>query len=72
MKFNMDAARMYLRWLVGLVLGGIVSTGKAPWLISAHEWSLIANTIWASALPVLVAWANKNHPLTLTVPDKTE
>lgn len=70
MKLSADAIRMYGRWLTGLVLGGIVSTGKAPWFITAHEWSLIANTIWASIVPVIVAWANKNHPLELVVPKK--
>lgn len=68
MKFNVEVVRLYGKWLGGLILGGVVSTGKSPWQITSHEWSLIANTVWASAAIVLGAWLNPKHPLTMTVP----
>lgn len=67
MKFNNKVLSMWAKWALGLVFGGIVSTGKSPWNITSHEWALIANTIWASATIVVGAWLNPKHPLTMTV-----
>lgn len=67
MKFNNDVLKMWGKWFLGLLLGAIVSTGKTPFQLTAHEWAGIANTIWASAAIVIGAWLNPKHPLTMTV-----
>lgn len=70
MKFNKAVLTMWAKWLLGGLLGAIAATGKNPLTLTSTDWSHIANVIWASALPVLTAWLNPKHPLTMTVPNQ--
>jgi hypothetical protein len=66
---NMNKAMIesYLRNLLGSVLGAITivmgSTGIAsPLEFGGAEWLLVANALWASAVPTLLRWVNKKDP----------
>lgn len=57
----------YLRNLLGQVIGAVsivmVSTGVgSPFEFGLGEWLLVANAIWASAVPTLIRWANTKDP----------
>lgn len=68
MTKNMEAMlESYARNLVGQILGAvsIVMSAKgmaSPLEFSTGEWLLVANTLWASAVPTLIRWANKKDP----------
>lgn len=72
MKINNAALVMYVKFLASLLLGAVAATGKSPFSLTSTDWTHIANVIWASAIPVLTAWLNPKHPLTLTVPKDTD
>jgi type IV secretory pathway TrbD component len=66
---NMNKAMIesYLRNLLGSAIGAVSivmgSTGIAsPLDFGTGEWMLVANAIWASAIPTLLRWANKKDP----------
>jgi hypothetical protein len=57
----------YLRNLLGSLLGAItiVSTSSgiaSPVDYGIGEWLLVANALWASAVPTLLRWVNKKDP----------
>lgn len=57
----------YLRNLLGSLLGAItiVSTSSgiaSPVDYGLGEWLLVANALWASAVPTLIRWVNKKDP----------
>jgi type IV secretory pathway TrbD component len=57
----------YLRNLLGSLLGAITivatSSGIAsPVDFGLGEWLLVANALWASAVPTLIRWVNKKDP----------
>lgn len=68
MSKNMEAMlESYARNLVGQILGAvsIVMSAKGlatPLEFSTGEWLLVANTLWASAVPTVIRWANKKDP----------
>lgn len=64
---NKAMIESYLRNLLGSVLGAVTivmgSTGIAsPLEFGAGEWLLVANALWASAVPTLLRWVNKKDP----------
>lgn len=64
---NKAMVESYLRNLLGALLGAITivmgSTGIAsPLEFGAAEWLLVANALWASAVPTLLRWVNKKDP----------
>ncbi len=64
---NKAMIESYLRNLVGALLGAITivmgSTGIAsPLDFGSTEWLLVANALWASAVPTLLRWVNKKDP----------
>lgn len=64
---NKQMIESYLRNLLGSVLGAVTivmgSTGIAsPIDFGVTEWALVANALWASAVPTLLRWVNKKDP----------
>lgn len=68
MSKNMEAMlESYARNLLGQILAAvsIVMSAKGlatPLEFSTGEWLLVANTLWASAVPTVIRWANKKDP----------
>lgn len=67
MKFNNKVAEMWAKWFVGNLLTAIVILGKSPLEFSSADWKHAANTIWLALVPVILAWVNPKHDLTMTV-----
>ena len=64
---NKAMIESYLRNLLGSLLGAVTivmgSTGIAsPLEFGGAEWLLVANALWASAVPTLLRWVNKKDP----------
>jgi hypothetical protein len=64
---NKAMIESYLRNLLGAVLGAVTivmgSTGIAsPLDFGTAEWLLVANSLWASAVPTLLRYVNKSDP----------
>jgi hypothetical protein len=57
----------YARNLIGQVMGAIsivmaTSNISSPLDFGNGEWLLVANSIWASLVPVALRWVNKKDP----------
>ena len=57
----------YLRNLLGSFLGAVTIVGASSGISSPidfglGEWLLVANALWASAVPTLLRWVNKKDP----------
>ena len=57
----------YLRNLLGSLLGAITIVASSSGIASPidfglGEWLLVANALWASAVPTLIRWVNKKDP----------
>jgi len=57
----------YARNLLGQVVAGVVvvssTTGiGSPLDFGQSEWLLVANSLWASLIPVVLRWVNKKDP----------
>jgi translation elongation factor EF-Tu-like GTPase len=56
----------YLRNLAGQVIGAVMivaeTSGVGPIDFSTGEWLLVANAIWASAIPTVLRYINKSDP----------
>lgn len=64
MKSAIDS---YARNLLGQVFGAVtivMSTSglSSPLEFGSGEWLLVANALWASAVPTLIRWFNKKDP----------
>jgi len=66
MKFNTKVLDMWAKWFVGNALTAVVVIGKSPLDFSAGDWKHAANTLWLAIVPVIIAWANPKHELTMT------
>jgi hypothetical protein len=66
MKVNKALIESYVRNLFGQVLGAIVIVASVTKIdfasFGSHEWLLVANTLWASFVPVAIRYANKKDP----------
>lgn len=67
MKFNNKVVTMWAKWFVSNAITAIVIIGKSPLDFNSNDWKHTLNTVWLSIVPVLVAWANPKHELTMTV-----
>lgn len=68
MKFNNKALEMWSKWFVGNAITALVIIGKSPLDFTGSDWKHAANTIWLAVLPVVLAWVNPKHDLTMTTP----
>lgn len=64
---NKAVIESYLRNLLGSFLGAVTIVGASSGIASPidfglGEWLLVANALWASAVPTLLRWVNKNDP----------
>ena len=64
---NKAALESYLRNLLGQAIGAIVIVGQTSGIVSpvefgVAEWLLVANALWASAIPTILRWVNKKDP----------
>lgn len=66
MKFNSKVLEMWGKYLAYSAITAIATIGKSPFDFSAHDWKMTANGIWLAIVPVVIAWANPKHDLTLT------
>ena len=66
MKINQAMIESYVRNLIGQVISAAtVVTAATNVSISnfgTHEWLLVANSLWASLVPVALRYVNKNDP----------
>jgi hypothetical protein len=66
MKLNNKALEMWAKWFVSNALTAVVIIGKSPLDFSAGDWKHAANALWLAIVPVVIAWANPKHELTMT------
>lgn len=64
---NKAMLESYARNLLGQIIGGIVvvssTTGiGSPLDFGQGEWLLVANSLWASLIPVALRYVNKKDP----------
>lgn len=64
---NKAALESYLRNLAGQVIGAIMIVAQTSGLASpldfgTSEWLLVANAIWASAIPTVIRFLNQKDP----------
>jgi len=57
----------YARNLLGQIVAGVVVVSSAtgigsPLDFGQSEWLLVANSLWASAIPTVLRWVNKKDP----------
>jgi hypothetical protein len=66
MKINQAMIESYVRNLVGQIIGAATivasTTHVAIPSFGGHEWLLVANSLWASLVPVALRYANKKDP----------
>jgi len=66
MKINQAMIESYVRNLVGQIIGAttIVAATTNLTILSfgGHEWLLVANSLWASLVPVALRYFNKKDP----------
>lgn len=67
MKFNNKVVEIWAKWFVANLLTAVVILGKSPLDFTVTDWKHAANTIWLALVPVIMAWANPKHSLTMTV-----
>jgi len=66
MKFNNKVLEMWAKWFVSNALTAVVIIGKSPLEFTGSDWKHAANTVWLAIVPVIIAWANPKHDLTMT------
>jgi hypothetical protein len=66
MKFNNKVLEMWAKWFVSNALTAVVIIGKSPLDFTGSDWKHAANALWLAIVPVVIAWANPNHKLTMT------
>lgn len=66
MKFNKKVLEMWAKWVVGNLFTAIVIIGKSPLDFTTADWKHAANALWLAVVPVVIAWANPKHELTMT------
>jgi len=58
-----DIALSYLRSLLATTLTAIFAIGKLPTNFDAGDWTIVANTVWISFIPVIIRVLNPKDTL---------
>ena len=66
MKINSKIFETWGKYLVFSLISAIGIIGKSPLDFSGSDWKHAANALWLSIVPVVIAWANPKHNLTMT------
>jgi hypothetical protein len=53
----------YLRSLLATTVTAVFAIGKLPFLFDSQDWLIVANTVWISAIPVLIRIINPKDTL---------
>jgi len=53
----------YLRSLLATTLTAVFAIGKLPFMFTDSDWAIVANTVWISAIPVLIRLINPKDTL---------
>jgi hypothetical protein len=53
----------YLRSLLATTVTAVFAIGKLPFLFDSQDWLVVANTVWISAIPVLIRIINPKDTL---------
>jgi len=64
---NKAMLESYVRNLLGQIVAGVVVVSSAtgvssPLDFGQSEWLLVANSLWASAIPTVLRYVNKKDP----------
>lgn len=66
MKINQAMIQSYARNLLGQAVAAITIVSSTSSLsmfnFGKHEWILVANTLWAALVPVVLRYVNKKDP----------
>jgi hypothetical protein len=66
MKINQAMIQSYARNLLGQAIAAITivssTSNTSMFNFGKHEWSLVANTLWAALVPVVLRYVNKKDP----------
>lgn len=66
MKINQAMIESYARNLLGQVIGAATIVAATTHVsissFGGHEWLLVANSLWASLVPVALRYVNKKDP----------
>jgi hypothetical protein len=58
-----DIALSYLRSLLATTLTAIFAIGKLPTSFDSGDWTIVANTVWISFIPVIIRVLNPKDTL---------
>jgi len=66
MKINNKVFEIWAKWFVTNALTAVIVIGKSPLDFATTDWKHAANALWLAIVPVVIAWANPKHDLTMT------
>jgi hypothetical protein len=58
-----DIALSYLRSLLATTLTAVFAIGKLPTSFDSGDWTIVANTVWISFIPVVIRVLNPKDTL---------
>jgi hypothetical protein len=58
-----DIALSYLRSLLATTLTAVFAIGKLPTSFDGGDWTIVANTVWISFVPVIIRLLNPKDTL---------
>lgn len=68
MKINSKIFSTWGKYVAYSAIMAIGIIGKSPLDFTGRDWKQTLNAVWISLVPVIIAWANPKHDLTLTKP----
>lgn len=73
MKFNSKVAKVFAKWMAGIIFGALLAVMKmknytTPFELTSSDWADVFSTVWGAIVPVAYKWLNPKDELTFTVP----